>query len=1618
MKSNSFSKKLLSVFLAVLMAFSCLSGVMSANAASADTDKTLYDDKLAYNFLGWVDTTDDQVLDALLDFADEMLAEHMSTAKGSMDLSVATLSYDITSINGVLATLESLRNDVLSSGTVDLASGADLAALNVGGHRRNYYTTGGGSGFISNSNPVMTRENSTSKEIIRGIFNFLYMNSNGFAYKSHNGNTDGINEGGNIVQHFLNGSFSIGGLEGAIVNIVKGLVNGLNPTENSVYGIIGGLLGLPVGYQKNLVNNIVVFLMKNYVADKYASQGMINTVNTSGSTYYFTDASGNAMSLEQWAFDAVNKCVLNTLIGADGEYIFKDSGFKLDVNDNAYDDIYGAFVPLFKHTLLPLFSTISLDFNFVTEFTKMYYRYVNAINAVTDETGAVVGTNIDASTPEKLASYWTADKINAWINADYVEIGKYIGNIAAPESTPENKVYLYPGMAVFDDQGNPTGVADDVTAETVKAAMIELFESLDRHSDEIDASKLFTCLLYSPVAEALGIETGVLNLNLKDYYLSFNNISNFFDFSVFTQNGNIKSDAYALLTEMLSFMFPKFNNWAPASGDQQNISNIVSEVVASAGNLIKYVGDSVCPAIFAGYDVINESNIEQAILPFVKAILCEVDITKMIHEEEWEKCDDLEDMLYVALTEYLHYSLPQYDYSKLVTVENGHYTATIEKMLPMARDALAYVMQTSVPLTTNGSDDVAYRWDVFENGGTDENGNLKDSSFTAFDMLNSLVVYYATESNIAPLLNITNYTVYGTTGADGYKSAITTKNTIWQNIDIIAEKLFPLFGDWFGVDKINSEEFVMDTLVNGFLNIAEPNNSSFGHGKQGISAILYNLVYMFTDSTIMTRPFIPVVYEFVKNIFDVILGARDNKDEFGFAGALPANTGVQPITDLLSSRIIAGSGTVPSGSGCDYNSYSTDGIVGILIGRIAENSGAGELRTKTTRTVPDTVLPAATKIIKMANDMAGFMPILSDHQFKAPEVSSTSNVIEGYYSSDLAEAENPPYIEIKNAANGLNAAIFENGSDQPIQLDRYFIRVEGIRIVDEDAAVVDIDTRYKMVPGQTVTYAVDPDNETKFIAPNESAYYKLSGYIFTPGVATVELTYSIVDKNNQSTFSADYTHLKTTGQFLVTEEMSTETSKITFTPKTVPSAELAAKIQTEVTADRQGLDETNFDIFTYRLMVKAAHRAEALVYGTYDKDFVAVSSSDPTFESVLTYDFYAASDTNHETLLANTTLTLFQADVEAGKYEAQGVPAGSVEGTDYVFGNWVPSASSLDENGNIIYKYVTDADAATVNEAIRVYNLYKAQIVHRGYVDNDRALLQELLCATGDAYNYNYKIDDLKNYVGKAFTANVVADGVSTVAFTATNTNTAPKYGALENGQLVNNGKDKYTEESWNTYINALAAAVDFIKTASTDKGYRQGMYNGNADYTHQVTDISYYRTNLMKAENQLEVVGNAPVPTGHSVSAYIGALAKPADAYGTYAVTGATVTVGDVSAVTDETGKFTLEGIADGTYEATVTYQYGFTRTFTIEVNGADVASDVMVGIVGCDISGDSVVNNGDYSVYKGYVGVNDMSSRYVVGYDFNRDGVINNGDYALYKNFIGKNIQNIVYTNDTVVK
>ena len=156
------------------------------------------------------------------------------------------------------------------------------------------------------------------------------------------------------------------------------------------------------------------------------------------------------------------------------------------------------------------------------------------------------------------------------------------------------------------------------------------------------------------------------------------------------------------------------------------------------------------------------------------------------------------------------------------------------------------------------------------------------------------------------------------------------------------------------------------------------------------------------------------------------------------------------------------------------------------------------------------------------------------------------------------------------------------------------------------------------------------------------------------------------------------------------------------------------------------------------------------------------------------------------------------------------------------------------------------------------------------------------------------------------------------------------------------------------------------------------------------------------------------------TVSAYVGALATPTDEYGSFATTGAVVSIstdkGEISATTDDTGKFTLENVPNGTYVATVKYKYGFDRTFTITVNGADVTSDTMVGIVACNWDGNSNINTNDYVVFYESLGLYDSDEGYDVGFNLDRNSVINNNDYIIYYEFIGESVTSIEYA-ETVI-
>ena len=162
-------------------------------------------------------------------------------------------------------------------------------------------------------------------------------------------------------------------------------------------------------------------------------------------------------------------------------------------------------------------------------------------------------------------------------------------------------------------------------------------------------------------------------------------------------------------------------------------------------------------------------------------------------------------------------------------------------------------------------------------------------------------------------------------------------------------------------------------------------------------------------------------------------------------------------------------------------------------------------------------------------------------------------------------------------------------------------------------------------------------------------------------------------------------------------------------------------------------------------------------------------------------------------------------------------------------------------------------------------------------------------------------------------------------------------------------------------------------------------------------------------------------LPKGYNVSAYIGALTKPSDTEGKYAVTGATVSVTttdgeEISAITDDSGLFTLESVPSGEYTATVTYPYGFERTFTIIVNDAEVSSTVMVGIVPCNWDGNNTINVADKNKLIALIGLSKSDESYDSCYDIDRSGNINVIDKSVYVAFSGYTSSSVIYA-DTVI-
>lgn len=1009
MKSHSFSKKLLSLFLAVIMALSCCTAAFSAFAASSNTENELYEAQNQYDSLGWIKTTDEQKLSAVLDYLDGILAK--SGTKQVIDIKVAKINVDMTSVNGLLATVDSVDSALGGLGGL---LGGDVKKINLKGVHKGYAESG-------NKGALMTRENSTSVEIVRGLLNVVYMNTNSYSAKPGNFG------GGNVIQSVLNGTLDIGGLQG----IVEGIIGG------PIYNVIAGALGLPNGWEKNAVNNILLSMLKTNLADGLAVKNpeISNTLKTdSNGSYYFESKSGQKLSLEEWGADVLNKELIPGFVNINSKPVFQKGEFQVNTSEAIMTQLFKAANPILLNSLIPLFSTISIDFFHIPQITRMYTDWKMA------QKGFKAPTN-----QKELEALWSNASIKEWMSKDATNIAKYLTELK-------------------DFEGN--AICGTVTADaaSVETALKKVFNSLNRDTKDIDVEYLFTNMLYSPVAVALGCETGVLNLNIRDYY--FGNYGAFFDKN--TIKGNVIDTLYPVVSELLKAVVPGFKGWeTPATNE--TVDGLTDKFVKTAGKMIEYVADGSNKAILRDFHTnhpntaLDETTIEEAITPLLISFVYHGKTFGNIHPSTWAQVKDMNAFIYVLLEEYLKEVLPEFNYRSLVQVTDGKLVVDLEKaLLPMARDCVAVVVQGIVPLN----------WDVFKQGGVKANGQLKDNK-TVFELANEVLCFFADDLKIAPLLGFTEFAVKGSGSAD--KSGINRANDIWTNVDILINKALPAFSSLFveAEGQFKSKDFFYTTILNGVLNMEEVNNSAYGHAKKGFGALIYNLIYLATQSAPLNKTSaVKVVYDVIRNSANTVLGARNSGD--GFGDFLPANTGNQPFTDLLQNKVMSGGNIAPSSACAAVNK---DGIIGILFGRLAENAGAGNCYRK----VADTVLPGALNVLYSVNAGFKFIPTLANNTLKAATAAfDFSTFVMGNKANNK--------ISITNNANGLKRYI-DNGK----LTERYYISVTNIECINDPDAYVDVLDPIRIAPGKTASIETGEPTD--------------------PGAKDFKVEYQIVDKN-------------------------------------------------------------------------------------------------------------------------------------------------------------------------------------------------------------------------------------------------------------------------------------------------------------------------------------------------------------------------------------------------------------------------------------------------------------------------------------------------------------------------
>ena len=1083
-KSKTFARKIVAIVLAVLMAMSTFTGVLTVYAKSTDSG---HDNELAANFMTWAETTDNQTGEALLDWVDDTLNKaNIAPIKVNLNYVVVNINLNgyLDSVDGAL-NLVSQVNGLLNSykGLV----GGDVANLYLNPiadlahtEEANLVTSKCGSSYRAVNN---------AKDIVMALAETIYWNSNDDKTSKRSNK--------NVIGQFIKGKLSLGLVNGAV----------------DVYGLIGNLLNMWDGYESNLVYNMLAqailtktswfteaevadfqaylqdnskgtkwnfddqlltkltseFISKISVEMTYALERKENTDGTV--TYEPTDSSKTRyskilkyLSDNNLSENDKNIAKASEALGYDPNlrydkngngmiYLFRygnanggEDTLTLSPTDKFYDILNKALKIVWKTTLKPTLRTMrvnnSMDWykGHGGNFDNVYYYWLASQNNMIDQTN--------------WENNYTPDKFNKFLEAKYAD---YNCSDAQEFRDLIEATFDYDRAEVENPKYNWRDVAasnDYITAEGRKESI------------------LFGKLRYSPLADKVfNMQTGPINL----YFMQtgFDNLETFIDNYVDgkTSYPNIVAALNNGLVAAVKDLFPNSPNIGlgrnnhvdtnltrpvlAETGTNPGISEIASTLVSNTMKIFEYAAnaadENILSAFYHNNNItdktssthLTEANFEEAMIPLLVGCIKIVDATKSIHNEDFDMAKSAEDVAYLALREHLSYSQPKKDYDKLVTTASGSYAAAYDvngdgnksmfedAILPMCRDAVGYLLSSIVPCRDkNGK-----VWDF------DKSDPVSDKT-TLFDLLNSVVCYYAsTEKFTEPSYNKISSETYGKGVAallgvvdENGECLVKMSNSLWQNLSEIANKIWPTIGTLqYGTASkaghADAYELVYDTVVKSLINISDTHGTE---KTRGLTTIVKQLLTIFTAEPIMNKGVDVLIYDdVVASLVNSIFGAKVSGQ--AYKKVIPTSTDMNtttPFDSLVNEAVFARY----KGDGSNEN-----GVLGILISNIY--CAFGGVTAVTNKTRGDGAWQGAMFAVKAVSYFVnGFLPQLGDHKFGAASISvndpSRSNFS---YGDDITNT----YVTVKNESVGLNR-FYKNANGDVTVDDRYFIDVTDL----------------------------------------------------------------------------------------------------------------------------------------------------------------------------------------------------------------------------------------------------------------------------------------------------------------------------------------------------------------------------------------------------------------------------------------------------------------------------------------------------------------------------------------------------------------------------------------------